>query len=341
MPWREATASTPSPRPRSEVGMIGPSATLLGLTLLLAGEAAPSPIAPGDFQSWCRASPRGRPRIPEPVALRARGFRYVFVGGLGGELMPGYFAENARALRALGVPRESIHILRPGPGRSAEQGRDSVRDELLRIAGAGPERLVVIAHSLGACDALAFALRNPGFVRDRVDALFLVQGPFGGTGLADYVLGEGEPMDRRMPPGPRLLAHLLGRWAKGRMAREWDEGLAGLTREASLAYWRRMLEDHAEAIPAVGPKVYYVVSRARPSRLRLFLRATAWYLGAYYGPNDGAVAVEDQSLPGLGTVLGPLDAGHADLTRRFPASRAGRRARGALMRGIVMAVGRT
>ena len=210
----------------------------------------------------------------------------------------------------------------------------------LRVAGGGAERLVVIAHSRGAGDALAFALRNPEFVRDRVEALFLVQGPFGGTGLADYVLGEGEPMERRMPPVPRLLAHLLGRWAKGRMAREWNEGLAGLTRESSRAYWRRMLEEHAGAIPVVGPKVYYVVSRARPSRLRLFLRATAWYLGAYYGPNDGAVAVDDQSLPGLGTALGPLDAGHADLTRRSPASRAGRRARAALMRGVVMAVGR-
>ena len=167
-----------------------------------------------------------------------------------------------------------------------------------------------------------------------------MQGPFGGTGLADYVLGEGEPMDRRMPPGHRLLAHLLGRWEKSQLIRGRREGLAGLARDSSRAYWRRMLEEYAEAIPVVGPKVYYIVSRARPSRLRLFLRATAWYLQTYYGPNDGAVALGDQSLPGLGTTLGPLDAGHADLTRRFPASRSGRRAREAMMRGIVMAVGR-
>ena len=26
--------------------------------------------------------------------------------------------------------------------------------------------------------------------------MFLIQGPFGGTGLADYVVGEGPPIDR-------------------------------------------------------------------------------------------------------------------------------------------------
>ena len=85
----------------------------------------------------------------------------------------------------------------------------------------------------------------------------------------------------------------------------------------------------------------YVEANAEPSHLGLFMRAMASYLGAYYGPNDGVVAVEDQTIPGLGTSLGILDAGHADLTRRFPSARMGRGPRRALIRSIVMAVGRS
>ena len=66
---------------------------------------------------------------------------------------------------------------------------------------------------------------------------------------------------------------------------------------------------------------------------------TGWYLGTYYGPNDGLVALEDQSLPGLGTVLAVLDVGHTDLTRRFPAARPKHRLRNALVDAILMAVG--
>jgi pimeloyl-ACP methyl ester carboxylesterase len=255
--------------------------------------------------------------------------------------MPGYFAQNARELRAHGVPRQSIHFVHPSSGRTVEENRDAVRDEFRRIAGQGPERLVVIAHSRGACDALAFALHEPQFVQDRVEAFFLVQGPFGGSGLADYILGDGQPMDGRMPPGHRWLARLLGTLERLLVKYGKHGGVAGLTREASRAYWRQACAEHAEAVPVIGPKVFYIESRSRPARLALFQRAMSWYLGAYYGPNDGVVAVSDQAVPGLGTSLGVLNAGHADLTRRFPATRAGRTFRQALVRSILMAVGRS
>jgi hypothetical protein len=324
--------------------MIGIAAALLGLVLRTgavpeATITAPG-IAPAAFRGWFDAASRGRLRIPGDTLRRARGFRYVFVGGFRGERMRGYFAQNTAELKALGVPGRAIHVVHPGSDRTVEENRGEVRREFLRIAGEGPERLVVVAHSRGACDALAFALGDPGFVRDRVEALFLIQGPFGGTGLADYALGEGEPMDRRMPPAHRLLAYLIGRRERALLGRGRHGGLAGLTLASSRAYWRRALAEHAEAIPLVGPKVYYVESATRPGRLRLFLRAAAWYLGTYYGPNDGVVAAGDQSLAGLGTSLATLDAGHADLTRRGPATRAGRRIRRALVRSIVMAVGR-
>ena len=176
-------------------------------------------------------------------------------------------------------------------------------------------------------NALAFALNEPEFVRDRVEALFLVQGAFGGTALADYVLGEGEPMDGQMPRGHRWLARAIGALEGLLLRRGGQDGLIGLTRDVSRAYWSDLLKTHAEAVPLVGPKVYFIESCARPKDLALFQRAMAWYLGAYYGPNDGVVSVEDQTVPGLGSSLGVLHAGHADLTRRSPASRSNRRLR--------------
>ncbi len=271
--------------------------------------------------------------------MRARRFRYVFVGGFLNERMPGYFSQNARELRACGVPRPAIHFVSPSSHRSFDENLETIGEDFRRIAEAGPEKLVVIAHSRGACDALAFALRDAQFVADRVEALFLVQGPFGGTGVADYVMREGVPLDRRMPVGSRVVVHLLGKLERWLMDGGSHGGLARLTRSASRSFWGETLERHADAIPIVGPKTFFVTAEVRPSRLRLFARAFARYLLAYYGPNDGLVVLEDQSLPGLGKDLGPLHAGHADLTRTFFSTRAKRRVRKALVQSILMTVG--
>ncbi len=321
--------------------MLGLDAVLLGVALLLGGSAEPPSVTAGEFQGWFKKAARGDLAIPGPIAKRAKHFRYVFIGGIRIGRMPGYFTQNADELRSLGVPRRSIHFIYPDSRKTVEENREKVRDEILRIAGDRPERLVVIAHSRGACDALTFALHEPEFVRDHVEAIFLIQGAFGGTGLADYVLGEGEPMDDQMSRGHRYLAQGIGACVRYLVKHGKYGGLNGLTRDASRAYWSHALEAHSDAIPVVGPKVFYVEAAVQPSHLRLFMRAMAWYLGAYYGPNDGVVAVKDQSIPGLGTSLGVLEAGHADLTRRFPSAHAGRRCRRALIRSIVMAIGRS
>jgi pimeloyl-ACP methyl ester carboxylesterase len=199
----------------------------------------------------------------------------------------------------------------------------------------------VLAHSTGGCTALDFALRNPQFVHDRVEAIFLIQTPIGGTGLADYVVGEGHPIDEQMPPGARRVTRMLGELERSRMRRGPHAGIPAWTRTASPAYWARMLREHADAVPIVGPRLFYIESLAHPDELSPLARATGWYLATYYGPNDGIVGAGDQSLPGLGTSLGVLNAGHADLTRRFPAARAGRHTRRALMQSILMVIGRS
>ena len=319
------------------------SLSILAATVLLGAvdaRADPAPaVTPADFQRWFASSCEGRLRIPARVEGRASRFRYVFVGGLLNERMPGYFSQNARELRARGVPSEAIHFVSPSSYKSSEENREAIGVDFRRIAGAGPEKLVVIAHSRGACDALAFALGDAQFVADRVEALFLVQGPFGGSGVVDYVMGEGVPLDRRMPVGSRVVVHLLGKLGRWMMDGGSHAGVAELTRSSSRCFWQETLARHADAIAIVGPKTFFVTAEVRPSRVRLVTRAFARYLHAYYGPNDGIVVLEDQSLPGLGTVLGPLEAGHADLTRTFFSTRAKRRVRKALVRSILMTVG--
>lgn len=56
-------------------------------------------------------------------------------------------------------------------------------------------------------------------------------------------------------------------------------------------------------------------------------RTTAWF------------SLEDQRLEGLGTVLAVLDAGHTDLTNRFPSGKAAQRMRKAVIDAIIMSVG--
>ncbi|AGA27842.1 lipase family protein [Singulisphaera acidiphila] len=319
--------------------MLGATLILAGLLPLFGEAPAHRAVDPSAFERWFEAARQGQLQIPAEVEREATRYRYVFVAGFWNERMPTYFTQNAQELRALGVPRDAIHFVYPSSHKSIEENADAVRGQFLEIAEAGPEPLVVIAHSRGACEALAFALENPEFVRTRILALFLVQGPFGGTGVADYVAGEGPSMDRRIPLRYRAIATLLDRLEKTKLKRGKHGGLADLTHQASENFWEQILEKHLSAIPIVGPKTFYVTSETSPSHLRLFKRATAWYLQTFSGPNDGVVALEDQSLPVLGTVLAVLDAGHSDLTNRGPSTRAPRRLRRALIQGIVMAVG--
>jgi pimeloyl-ACP methyl ester carboxylesterase len=296
-------------------------------------------VSAAEFQSWFDAARAGRLSIPAETARNARRFRYVFVGGFHNERMPGYFDQNAKELRARGVPRRSIHFIYPSSRETVAGNAREVRCKLQEIADRGPEKLVLIAHSRGACDTLAFALENPEFVAQHVHSMFLIQGPFGGTGVADYVVGEGPPMDHRMPVMHRIIVHVLAHLEAFLMDHGRDGGLTCLTHRASEEFWQRAIEEHGRAIPVVGPRTFYVTSKISPARLRLFQRAAAWYLETYFGPNDGLVALVDQTVPGVGTVLAVLEAGHTDLTNRFPSASPRPRLRKALIDAVIMTVG--
>jgi pimeloyl-ACP methyl ester carboxylesterase len=317
---------------------------MVGMTLLVAGALvgldAPPAVRPDEFGAWFEAAREGTLAVPDGVAEAARRLRYIFVAGFAHEQIPGYFAQNTKDLRALGVPKGSIHAIFPSSEETVEESAEAFRRAVFTAASAGTEPLVIVAHSRGACDALAFALTEPAFIRDHVAAIFLVQGAFGGSALADYVVGEGHPIDAKMPAQYRTFAQVVGEVERALVKNGPHGGLPGLTRAESRAYWGRMLRRHAGAIPDLRPRVYFLRSATEPARLGRFRTAIGAYLTAYDGPNDGIVALDDQHLPGLGTTLGVVACGHGDLTCDLRPGAEARKLRRALMPSVVMAVGR-
>jgi hypothetical protein len=322
-----------------EVSMFG-FLTVLALQIATgdAGKSDPK-ISEADFRAYFEAARAGKLFIPEEGLEEARRYRYVFVGGFHNERLPGYFAQNARELRAKGVPKDAVQFIFPSSHDTVAGNARIVREQFEEIAGQGPEKLVVIAHSRGSCDALAFALQNPEFVAEHIHALFLIQGAFGGTALADYVVGEAPPMDRRMPLGYRVIGNALAKGEGFLLDHGKHGGLASLSRRASREFWHDLLEESSVAIPIVGPKTFYITSQIEPSGRRLLQRPIASYLEIHVGENDGVVGLEDQSLEGVGKVLAVLDAGHTDLTNRFPSGRAAQRMRKGVIDAIIMSIG--
>jgi len=315
------------------------TAIFVGAALLAGAPSAADRDSVSNFEGWFASARARRLELPAATLERAKGYRFVFVGGFRNERMPGYFSQNMGELRALGIPRKQIETILPSSSKTWEENAAKVRAGFSEVAAKGPERLVIIGHSRGACDALAFAFANPGFVRDRVEAIYLIQGPFGGSGVAEYVLGRGMPTDRRMWAGQRFVASIMGRLARVAAGRSGLGALEGMTREVSRAFWDATIRRDAEALATVGPRVYFIRSQIHPSRQRIFRRVIAWYQRIYLGPGDGMVELADQALPGVGKILGTLEAGHADLTHRFPASGAPAQFRRALTRSLLMALG--
>lgn len=309
---------------------------VLGLTLV-AG-AGPG-VQADDFEVWYRRAVTGDLDIPRAVERRARGFRYVFIAGYRNESISAYFSQNIAQLKRRGVPADQIEVIRPESIRDDAANAETLDLDLRRIAAKGPEKLVLIGHSRGACDALGFALDHPGFVLARVEALYLIQGPFGGSEAAAHLVGTGTAMDRRMPWPARLIASLAERVVRRSAGSGGSRVVADLVPDRARRRWGDRVAACPEAAAIVGPKTRYITSVTRPARLGPIRRAIGRYVATYHGASDGIIRLDDQAVPGLGTVVATVEAGHADLAYRTFRLRRTRRLREAVADAIVMAVG--
>ena len=183
------------------------TAVLVG-SMVLGDVSEPRSTRANEFEEWFQAASKGDLEIPDAVSRKGKSFRYVFVGGFRNERIPGYFVQNMAELRALGVNRGRIHVISPSSSRDSEANAEDVKSSFLEIAARGPEKLVVIAHSRGACDALAFARKC--FVRGATGGSPLPHSGtvrrFGRGGSGRRRTGDGSPngletSNPRPPPG--------------------------------------------------------------------------------------------------------------------------------------------
>ena len=268
--------------------------------------------------------------LPQSVLEAARRYRYVFVAGFLNEAFRrGYFNENRDALIEAGVRPDAIHVVFPRSADAIAETAERLHREIPTLAAAGDQKLVLIGHSKGAAELLAFALANPAFVRTRVEAIFLAQGAIGGSGVADYITDAGHPLDDKMPAASRVAFAVAARGGK-LLDGELDRGFQSLTHRQTAALWARLVPRSSDsettkawAKPSVGPaadRIFFIRSHRRPGAVSKILALTATYLATYYGDNDGLVELEDQELPGVGRVLATLEADHMALTVARPVS---------------------
>jgi len=130
---QEATATVETCEP-SIPDLTSKELAVLGFLTLLALFFVPpvraetaSSVTPEQFRAWFDAARQGRLEIPDEVGRNARRYRYVFIGGLFNEQMPGYFLQNVKELRAGGVPRASIHLVKPDSQQTVDGNSESVR----------------------------------------------------------------------------------------------------------------------------------------------------------------------------------------------------------------------
>lgn len=337
--------------------MTSPRFALVALIVLLAAFAhatAPAeefrPAAPGPsvhssgttFETWFRMQVEHSTTLPAVVLRTARRYQYVFVAGFLNEgFRREYFDDNRRALIDAGVAAESIHVVFPKSSNGVEENASLLRQTMSMLSAPGSQRFVVIGHSKGAVEVLAFALLSPAFVRDRVRALFLVQGAFGGSGIADYISGKGHKLDGGMPAAQRA-EFAIAAGAGKLLDVGIDRGFQSLTHDGAAQIWPRLIprrggpESPPNLPDGLADRIAYIRASRAPEKVSPLFRVAAAYLGAYYGENDGLVEVKDQALAGVGTIITTLDADHASLMLSRPVSDQSDRVRRAFTQALLM-----
>ncbi len=291
------------------------------------------------FREWFDAACARRLHLTEAQVAPSREFQYLFVSGFHNEIMPLYFWGNIRELRRRGVSSKDIRRLNPSSHLKYDTVVDWFAKTLESVTSQTSKRVVIVGHSRGACTSLAAVLQNLDWFRDRVEAMFLIQGPFGGTAIADYVVAREAPFPATWPLRRLNLARSLTSLERFALRLGWDSGLHDLTHEASRHYWEEALppsrDRSSELARELDRRVYFITASIDPSRSRFPRSELGYILQEIDGANDGVIALADQSIEGIGTVLGPLEAAHTDLVWGLYSTPAARQYRRALTQTIL------
>lgn len=264
------------------------------------------------FQSAFAAALRGEVSLNAETLSQ---YQYAFFAGLGGEkFIPlgwvglGYFDSFRTVLREAGVANHLIgSTAYPPSWCSVERNCDGFF--LKQLSGrqtASPEKLVVFAHSKGAAELFAFALKHSDWVAAHVHQMVFISGAMQGSPLANLVTGA---PTRPVPWHVRLPASVVAAAAYLYMNTVYHYGTQSIRPEKIQALFERLVTEHPQALSIVLGKSLFLqtsISGLDPSPLMwlpdMFLRAEA------QEPSDGLVPLSYQ-LPAVTSEA--LDSAHA------------------------------
>jgi hypothetical protein len=290
----------------------------------------------GHYHRHFRALEDLRETMPAHLKAKKDSYRFVMVSGFLNERREDHFEDNIEELRAMWVPKEQIEFVLPSSKNSVLTNSQRLfPPSVQRLAAKGPQKLVFLAHSKGAAETLAWAIQNPEFIKEKVAAIFLLQGALGGSPIADYVRGTARPISDEMPTELRWMLQLAGR-GEWLLTAENLPALVSLTPNGMATMWEGLRRQFAPAISEISPLVFYIRAVQKPEQMTELLRPLGWYLlTAYHDSSDGLVLGGDQSLPWIGTAMPFLQGDHMDFSQTYPLSRSGTYHRQALMRAIM------
>jgi pimeloyl-ACP methyl ester carboxylesterase len=255
---------------------------------------------------------------------------FFFVGGFLNEGIFGYFKDNIVALKLAGVKADFIHDPFLPPSQSDfETNAEYLAYEIHKmVVNKSIHRFVLMGHSKGGLESLVATLRHYDWFSDQLLATILIQGAIKGSEIANCIQNYG---GEECPEVSRYEIPLLAKtgfvlsWAFGSLlAPALKDGLSSLRVDRLESFWNEEKPNLKKFLKEVNVekknRIFFVTSLRDPNRVSPLLEATAQYLQAHSGANDGLVPLARQSIDELGVVIGNLEADHADLTVPSPVS---------------------
>lgn len=259
----------------------------------------------GDFFKVFSKLQNPKTAVPEGALHRDLNLKYVFVTGLGGDYVPGYYAFQIDQLKKLGVPARNLHVIRPASRRAAETNWPTLMAEINKIQG----RVVVVAHSKGANESFAMAVQRPELFDDKIQAMYLMQAGYFGSPVADELVSERTHDISHLSPYERRwlsFERVRGRFMYGVLFRH---GLRSVTTRKAGDFMHRILTANPKSAGILRRKVFFITSETETGVVTRMLQG--------YGPNDSILPLSSQWVPGWGEHLVHVDGNHIDFILPF------------------------
>lgn len=226
---------------------------------------------------------------------KAQQYVYLLVPGLVTEHQEGYFDNNLEFLKSQGL-QASISKIDTDAG--IKPNASLIRDEINKLADESGKQVIVIAHSKGVPDS-AFAMKGHA-VEDKVAAFLPMQGAYGGTPVADTVMGAAGAV---VEFG---LQQIFG--AKDKNA----------VRDIGFETTNRLFNPRSGTLklPTYG---FVSCDKGRPRLGNILEFPSSQMKKKYDADSDGLVPVESQIVPGENSQFALLDGlHHADSVQILP-----------------------